>query len=340
MTAGRRRPFAIGALAVGLSLLAGCGPALERLEGPTMGSRYSIQYVAVAGTPARVAVQHQVDDLLAEIDRDFSTYRGDSAVSRFNAASAGACLEMPGPVLHLVRVGEALSRASDGAFDLTVGPLLDLWGFGPQSRGERVPSQEERVAVARRVGYPHLRIDGKTLCKDAATQLDFNAIAAGYTVDRMAARFEALGIHDYLVEITGELKASGRRPDGGPWRVAIEAPRSDRREAERVLALAGYGVSTSGDYRHYFERDGQRYSHTLDPRSGAPIAHGLASVTVVDRSALQADGLSTLLMVLGPEQGLAFAERQGIAALFVSHRGEGFVQRASTAFEALPRAGP
>ncbi len=320
-----------------LSLLGGCGPGVERLEGPTMGSRYAIQYVAAAGVPSPSILREEVERLLAEVDRDFSTYRGDSAVSRFNVAPAGACLEMPEPVLRLVRFGEALSRASDGAFDLTVEPLLDLWGFGPQSRKMRVPSPEEREAARRRVGYQHVKIVGGTLCKDVAARLDFNAIAAGDAVDRVAARFEALGVKNYLVDITGELKAGGHRPDGSPWRVAIEAPRADRREAERVLALKGYGVSTSGDYRRYFERDGRRYSHTLDPRHGVPIAHELASVTVVDRSALRADGLSTLLMVLGPEQGLAFAEREGVAALFVSRRGEDFVERSTRAFEALPR---
>ncbi|WP_263141777.1 FAD:protein FMN transferase [Pseudomonas sp. RIT-PI-AD] len=320
--------------------LAGCEPALERFEGPTMGSRYSVQYVGVAGLPSRDALQGEVETILGQIDRDFSTYRGDSQVSRFNAAPAGTCQAMPDEVLELARAGAALSRESDGAFDLTLEPLLDLWGFGPQSRGERVPTPAEIDAVRQRVGHRHLRIEARALCKDVALQLDFNAIAAGYTVDRVAARLEALGVKNFLVEITGELKAQGHRPDGSPWRIGIEAPHADRREAQRRLALDGQGVSTSGDYRHYFERDGRRYSHTLDPATGAPIRHALASVTVVAPSALRADGLSTLLMVLGPRRGLAYAERQGIAALFVSHEGEGFVERASSAFDRLPVAGP
>jgi FAD:protein FMN transferase len=226
-----------------------------------------------------------------------------------------------------------LSAESEGAFDLTVQPLLELWGFGAQSRGERVPSAEEIAAARQRVGHGHLRIDGQQLCKTAAVQVDLNGIAAGYVVDRIAERLGQLGVRSYLLDVTGELRAAGRKPDGNLWRVAIEAPRDDRQVAQKVLELDGVGVSTSGDYRNYFERDGRRYSHTLDPRSGAPITHRLASVTVVDASTLRADGLSTLLMVLGPERGYAFAERGGIAAFFVTRTDQGFATRATPAFE-------
>ncbi|CAD5108819.1 FAD:protein FMN transferase [Zestomonas carbonaria] len=316
-------------------VLAGCGPRVEEFGGPTMGSRYAIKYLAEPGGPDRARLQAEVEAILAEVDEQMSTYRSDSLVSRFNAAPAGSCQPMPAPVLELVSFGARLSEQSGGAFDLTVEPLLDLWGFGPQSRGERVPSAEEIAEVRARVGHRHLRIDGDRLCKDAAVQLDFDSIAAGHTVDRIAARLEELGLRSYLLDVTGELKVRGRKPDGSPWRVAIEAPRDDRREAQRILALDGYGVSTSGDYRNYFEVDGLRYSHTFDPASGTPVRHDLASVTVVDRSALRADGLSTLLMVFGPQRGLAFAEEQGIAALFVRRKAEGFLVEESRAFRDL-----
>ncbi|MGH8353630.1 MAG: FAD:protein FMN transferase [Pseudomonas sp.] len=318
--------------------LAGCD-SLESFGGPAMGSRYAIQYERTAEAPAPERVRPEVEAILAEVDRQLSTYRADSDVSRFNALPAGSCQAMPALVLELVRFGETLSQASDGAFDLTLEPLLDLWGFGPQSRGERVPGAAEIAEVRTRVGHQHLRIEGRQLCKTLAVQLDFNSIAAGYAVDRVAARLGELGIHSYLVEITGELKAQGRKPDGSPWRIAIEAPRDDRRVAQRVLALDGYGVSTSGDYRNYFEENGRRYSHTLDPQTGAPIEHRLAAVTVVDPSTLRADGLSTLLMVLGPERGFAFAEQAGVAAFFVTRAGEGFVTRGTAAFERLFAAG-
>ncbi len=320
--------------------LAGCqfSDPLESFGGPTMGSTYSVKYVRGDGVADAQALQAGVEAILAEVDQQMSTYRDDSLIEQFNRAPAGTCQAMPADVLELVRLGEGLSLQSDGAFDLTIEPLLNLWGFGPQSRGEQVPSAEAIAEARQRVGHRHLRIDGEQLCKDAKVQVDFNSVAAGHAVDRIAAWLEQQGVASYLVEATGELKARGRKPDGTPWRIAIEAPRDDQRVAQKVLALDGYGVSTSGDYRNYFEENGRRYSHTLDPRSGAPITHRLAAVTVLHPKALLADGLSTLLMVLGPEEGVRWAERQGIAAFFVTREDEGYVTHATKAFDALTAA--
>jgi len=315
-------------------LLAGCGQTIEQLAGPTMGSTYSVKYVPGATTPAPAAVQAQVDAILAEIDQQLSTYRADSLVSGFNRLPAGACAPMPEAVLELVRTGEQLALESNGAFDLTIEPLIELWGFGAQSRGEQVPTAEQISAARAQVGHQHLQIRDQQLCKDQAVQLDFNSIGAGYAVDRVSAMLEGQGVTDYLVEITGELKALGRKPDGSSWHIAIEEPHEGQQVAARVLELDGLGVSTSGDYRNYFEQAGKRYSHSIDARNGSPISHRLASVTVVDASALRADGLSTVLMLLGPEQGFELAQQAGIAALFISHTGQGFASRASPAFDA------
>jgi len=320
-----------------IGVLSGCGNGdnLERFDGPTMGSRYSIQYVRHSSTPGPKAVQAEVENILADVDRQFSTYRSDSDIERFNALPADRCQVMPGPVLELIRVGEQLSSQSEGSYDLTVEPLLNLWGFGPQGREEKVPTAEALAEVRQRVGHAHLRIDGDQLCKDAAVEVDFNSIAAGYAVDAIAAKLEAMGIHNYLAEATGELKAAGKKLDGSPWRVALEEPRDDQQVAERILAVDGYGVSTSGDYRNYFEQDGRRYSHTFDARTGAPVLHTLASVTVIHPSALMADGLSTLLLILGPERGWDYAETHDIGAFFVIRADTGFVTRTTQAFERL-----
>lgn len=328
------RPVIAVALAAALT---GCwfSERVEEFGGPTMGSSYSVKYVRSAGAPGPDRLKTETEAILAEVDRQLSTYRADSVISGFNRAPAGTCLPVPEPLLELVRAGEALARESDGAFDLTLEPLLDLWGFGPQARVERVPSAAQLAEARRRTGHRHLRIEGRQLCKDVDLQLDLNSIAAGYTVDRIAARLGELGVGSYLVDVTGELKAVGKKPDGQPWRIAIEAPRDDQRVAQRILQLDGYGISTSGDYRNYFEENGIRYSHTLDPQTGAPITHRLAAVTVADASTLRADGLSTLLMVMGSERGLAYAERAGIAAFFVTRDGEGFVTQTSAAFERL-----
>ncbi|WP_057400215.1 FAD:protein FMN transferase [Pseudomonas fluorescens] len=327
----------LGGLIVLIGLLSACGhgDSMESFGGPTMGSSWSIKYVRHAGLPAPAVVQIEVEKILAEVDRQMSTYRSDSDIERFNALPANRCQEMPAPILELVRVGEQLSVQSDGSYDLTVEPLLNLWGFGPQAREEKVPTAEALAEARQRVGREHLRIDGDQLCKDAAVEVDFNSIAAGYAVDTIAARLEAMGIHDYLAEATGELKASGRKADGSPWRIALEEPRDDRQVAERVMFVDGYGLSTSGDYRNYFEQGGRRFSHTFDARTGAPVSHGLASVTVIHPSALMADGLSTLLLILGPERGWDYAEKHDIGAFFVIRADTGFVTRSSHAFERL-----
>lgn len=321
-------------LGVVLASLLGCGQehALERISGPTMGSSYTVQYVRTPQGPAPERVRREVEEVLEGIDKHFSTYRGDSSIETFNRLPANSCQRMPAEVLELVRMGEQLAQQSDGAFDLTVEPLLDLWGFGPQSRMEKVPDAQALTSARARVGHGHLRIVGEQLCKDAPVAVDFNSIAAGYAVDVLIERLKALGVADLLVDVTGELKAVGRKPDGQGWKVALELPREDRQIVQQMLVVDGFGVSTSGDYRNYFEENGQRYSHTFDARLGRPVQHDLAAVTVVDRSALMADGYSTLLLILGPQQGWDFALRHGIAAVFVTRVGDGFVSRSTPAF--------
>ncbi|MBI6946763.1 MULTISPECIES: FAD:protein FMN transferase [Pseudomonas] len=329
----------VGLVSVAVVLAAcGNGESMESFGGPTMGSTYSIKYVRHAGIAEPAQVRREVEGILADVDRQMSTYRSDSDIERFNALPANSCQTLPAAVLELVRVGEQLSEQSEGAYDLTVEPLMNLWGFGPQGREEKVPDPAVLAETLQRVGYRHLRIDGDRLCKDAAVEVDFNSIAAGYAVDTIAARLESMGIHDYLAEATGELKAKGKKLDGSSWRIALEEPRDDQQVAERIIQVDGYGVSTSGDYRNYFLQGGRRYSHTFDALSGAPVLHSLASVTVIHPSALMADGLSTLLLILGPERAWDYAEKHDIGAFFVIRADTGFVIRTSAAFERLSRA--
>ena len=324
-----------------LAALTGClfSDRVEEFSGPTMGSTYSIKYVRGEDSPSLDLLKRETETILADIDQQMSTYRDDSAIEQFNQAPAGSCQAMPDGVLELVAAGQVLNQQSQGAFDLTLEPLLNLWGFGPKARAEKVPTAQLLAAARERMGMQHLRIEAGQLCKEVDVQVDFNSIAAGYAVDRIVQRLNELGIDSYLVEVTGELKAAGRKPDGERWRIGLEAPQDGQRVAQRVLELDGYGISTSGDYRNYFEENGQRYSHTLDPATGAPITHKLAAVTVADKSTLRADGLSTVLMVMGTERGLAFAEQQGIAAFFVTREGEAFVTQSTQAFEQLFAAG-
>lgn len=192
--------------------LVGCGQGentLERISGPTMGSSYTVQYVRTPQGPVPEQVRREVEAVLEGVDQRFSTYRSDSLIETFNRLPGNSCQTMPADVLDLVRVGEQLSQQSDGAFDLTIEPLLDLWGFGPQSRMEKVPGAKALASARQRVGHGHLRIVGEQLCKDAPVQVDFNSIAAGYAVDLVVERLNALGVTDLLVEATGSSRRWG-----------------------------------------------------------------------------------------------------------------------------------
>ncbi|PKM05369.1 MAG: thiamine biosynthesis protein ApbE [Gammaproteobacteria bacterium HGW-Gammaproteobacteria-6] len=337
MLSGVIRPVIAVALAAALAGCFNSADPIVEVTGLTMGSSYSVKWVASDDAPDQASLHAQLNGLFAEFETEVSTWRDDSVLSRFNQLPSGGCISAPDSLRHMLETADRLHELSGGSFDLTVGPLLRLWGFHGGDGSQVVPDESERAAALQRVGQQHLRHEGEQLCKDADVSVDVSAIAAGYMVDRIAEHLLRHGITSYMVEVTGELKAAGRKPDGSAWRIAIEEPRDHSRIAHLIINLDGYGVSTSGDYRNYFEYQGKRYSHTFDPVSGQPVMHQLASVTVLDRSTEMADGLSTVLLVKGPEAGWAFAIEQGIAALFVLREGEGFVSRFTPAFEALKR---
>lgn len=323
-----------------LALLAACDDEkVQGFGGPTMGSTYRVQYVASGKTPGADRLQAGVQALLDDLDRAASTYRADSDVARFNAAPAGTCMPMPASVVAMFAYAETLHRESDGAFDITLLPALQVWGFGPRGAITHRPAPEQLEALRGFVGMEHVRVDTANpaaLCKDAAASIEFNSVAAGYVVDKIAAYLEAQGVASFLVDVTGELRAKGRKPDGGPWRIALEAPISQARVAQRIVPLEGMGVSTSGDYRNYFEEGGVRYSHTLDPRTLSPVTHKLAAVSVIAETALAADGLSTLLMALGPDRGYDFAVRHQLAAFFITSTGGDNAENRSFAAHGTP----
>jgi thiamine biosynthesis lipoprotein len=229
----------------------------------------------------------------------------------------------------------AIGWQSDGAYDVTVGPLVDLWGFGPPGPVAAPPSEDAITAALERVGQDHLRLDGegRRLLKRSPVQLDFSSIAKGYGVDRVAQWLGAQGVERYLVEVGGEMRLAGLSPRGDPWRIAIERPESGDRSVEQAIRLTDVGVATSGDYRNFFEVDGKRYSHSIDPHSGYPVAHDLVSVTVVHPSSMMADGWATALVVLGYEKAMAVAQEQGLAVYFIRRQGDAFIETHTPAFE-------
>jgi thiamine biosynthesis lipoprotein len=271
-----------------------------------------------------------------------STYRNDSELTQFNRYLGADWFAVSAETVAVVAEAQRLAELSEGAFDVTVGPLVNLWGFGPDPRLATIPPADELAAARERVGYGMLeyRRDPPALRKARPDlYVDLSSIAKGFAVDQVATAIEKLGATDYLVEVGGELRTRGLSSRGEPWRVAIERPIPGQRSVERVIEPGDSALATSGDYRNYFELDGRRFSHTIDPATGQPIDHDLASVTVLHPSATVADGLATALLVQGAERGLLLCEKHAIAALMIVRAGDGFQERTSSAFDATTSAG-
>ncbi|MET0268396.1 MAG: FAD:protein FMN transferase [Duganella sp.] len=307
---------------------------LRDFAGRSMGTSWSVRLVATAALDdaqlqysLQRGLQQQLDSVVAEM----SHWENDSDLGRFNRAEAGNWQVLPPAFFDVLSFAMEVSRLSGGACDPCAGTLVNLWGFGPHGRFDQAdfmaPSPAALAAArAHLAASPVVLAEGRRAQQPGGIALDLSAVAKGYGVDRLAYYLKTLNIHHFVVEVGGELRGAGVKPDGQPWWVALEQPGAAGTAAdtdELVLALHGLAVATSGDYRRYFELDGKRYSHTIDPRSGMPIANDLASVTVVHGQCMAADAWSTALTVLGPVDGLALAERQGLAARFVERRANG-----------------
>jgi FAD:protein FMN transferase len=308
-----------------------------------MGTTYSVTVARLPKGVRRQTLQSAVGEALSEVNRALSTYDPRSEISRFNANASTDPVRVSPPLRAVAAIAGEVSVATGGAFDVTVGPLVQAWGFGVElPAAEIAPGPGAINGLRAEVGFDRLELgaDGHSLRKTVpGLQLDVNGIAPGYAVDLIAERFDALGVRDYLVELGGEVRARGSSPAGRPWRVAVEAPLSGERKPYTLVELDGLAVSTSGDYRDFRELNGRRFSHTIDPRTGAPVTHGLASVSVVHPSAAFADAYSTAFMVLGLDAGMALAGRLGLAALFIERNasGSGFTERSTPAFDRLRR---
>lgn len=309
------------------------GACVHRLRGRSMGTSWELRFAGAAGRPL-APVQRAVEDELALVVAQMSAWEPGSDLCRYNAAVAGQWQTLPAEFCTVLDCALQVAAASDGAFDPAAGALVELWGFGPGRRYDAPdftsPAAAEVAAARARGGWRRLQFDAtaRRLRQPGGLQLDFSAIAKGYAVDRVCERLRAEGIDDLLVEVGGELRGHGIKPDGQPWWVELAQPPAAADAAGALpptrIALHGLAVATSGDYLRCFRgADGRLRPHSIDPRSGEPIAHGLASVSVLHAQCMRADALSTALTVLGPIDGPAFAARHGIAALFQWRRADG-----------------
>ncbi len=278
-------------------LLVGCEstePTAIAFSGQTMGTSYHIKVIGEEAVSAE-ALKQEVDQLLVEVNEQFSTYITSSEVSKFNTYKGDGWYSLTAGFISLTEQALQISRLTAGAYDITVGPLVNLWGFGPSFSENDVPQDEDIQ--------------------------DFSSIAKGHGVDRVAQLIEAKGYHNYMVEIGGEMRVSGINAQQTKWRIAVEKPDSTTRAIQRVIKLSNTAIATSGDYRNFFVKDGQRFSHTLDPVSGRPVQHTLASVTVLAPSSAVADAWATAFMVLGDKKGYDLAMENNLAVLFLIKEG-------------------
>lgn len=300
-------------------------PGLRRttLSGPTMGSRWTATIHADREVDA-AALAARLAQAAGCVDGQMSTWKPASDLMRLNAAPVGAWVALPPEILEVLQAALRIGRLSGGAFDIGVGSVVAAFGFGAQAHDA---GADPAPGFAPSIDLLELDPARGRARKHAPLALDLSGIAKGYGVDKLAACLEREGFPSWLVGLDGELRAHGRKPCGRPFAVALERPDPDRREAMSVIELDDCAVATSGDYRHRRRRGGEWVSHTIDPRTGAPLANGLASVTVLAPTAMDADALATALMVLGPDKGGELAASLRVDALFVSRAGDGFVHK-------------
>ncbi|MBY0239012.1 MAG: FAD:protein FMN transferase [Burkholderiaceae bacterium] len=307
------------------------GATLHDCAGRSMGTTWSVRLAASPGKAVPEDLEELLQQQLDQVVAEMSHWEVDSNLGRFNRAAPGSWHVLPRAFFDVLTYAVDVARLSGEAYDPAAGHIVNRWGFGPDISATRftdaafiAPSPEEiRTLRDQRVAFRlQLDPDRRRAFQPGRMQLDLSSVAKGYSVDRLAYFLSHHGVKHFLVEVGGELRGAGMRPDGQPWWVELE-PLPDSGLPDMVLALHGLAVATSGDYRKFFMQDGRRYAHTIDPRTAMPVCNALASVTVVHPQCMAADAWSTALTVLGPEQGLALAERQGLAARFVLRSGDG-----------------
>ena len=323
-----------------LAALVACGdsarerPAQE-LVGSTMGTTFSIKVIALPESLDLAELRTDIEAALDGINSAMSTYLSDSELSRFNASESIDWIEVSPELCHAIEAARVVSEFTGGAFDVTVGPLVNLWGFGPTESTHVPPPNDVITAAMQDIGYAKLHADCSipALRKDTpGVYVDLSAFAKGHAADVVAELLDARNLPDYLIEIGGEMRMRGTNARSEPWAIAVETPERAGRSIQTVVHLTDSAMATSGDYRNYFEYEGRFYSHTIDPRTGYPVTHDAASVTVVAQTAAFADAAATALLVLGPDAGMKLAEQENIAAYFLLRLGNEFEERTSSLF--------
>jgi FAD:protein FMN transferase len=313
------------------------------ISGQTMGTSYRIVLAVPLDASERASIQADVDQTLNKLEDQMSTWRPDSELSRFNASTSTEWFPVSRDTAFVVSEAKKIWQLSDGAFDPTVAPLIKLWHFAEDSVERTLPTDAAVAQAKAAIGFGQIevRLDPPALLKQRPElQLNLSAIAKGYAVDVVSELLTTRQAAGHLVEIGGEMRSYGRKSDGSSWTAGIETPDALPRQLHAALRLDDQSLATSGDYRNYFEVNGQRYSHTIDPANGRPVTHNLTSVSVLADNCLRADALATAIEVLGPERGMKLAEQQNVAIYQIIRSESGFDVQVSEAFPLVVSAAP
>lgn len=335
MSVGLRRAVLYSLLPL---VIAACSPAINQIDvsGETMGTTYTLK--AIGEGINKTDIKQQVEALFERINAQMSTWRPDSEISRFNRVRTGGWFEISDEFMLVLDTAHRINQQTGGAFDVTVGGLVKLWGFGPSIRRNKAPESKAITEQLGHTGPATFAIDlSRNMIRkvDPEMQLDLSGIAKGYAVDAVAEILAQSGSDDFLVEIGGEVRASGRRLDGAPWRVAIEKPDTQGRSIQAAVSLDNAAIATSGNYRDYFQIGNKRYSHIIDPKTGSPSNNGVASVSVITDDVMTADALATGLMVMGAEKALTLAAKNNLAVMIIERDGNEFRVFSSGGFDTL-----
>ena len=295
-----------------------------------MGTSYAVKVNPNTTEIDESTVAENIQKILQKINDQMSTWQESSILSEINRTHNTDWFTIPEDIYIVLKEADRINKLSMGAFDITIGSVVNLWGFGATPKDRLIPEKVLIQKALQNSGHRHLHLCTMpfTVKKDRPNiYLDLSAIAKGFAVDKIALYLDSIGFKDYLIEIGGELKAKGVNLDNNAWQIGIEKPLFNQRKIQQIIKLENISMATSGDYRNYFEHEGIRYSHTIDPRTGRPIAHKLASVSVLHPSAMTADAWATALLVLPPEIGIDLAEQQNLAALFIMREGNEFISK-------------
>jgi len=315
-------------------------PRIVSIQGKTMGTSYSIKYRHSYLAGSLNKIKSQVETCINNIDNSMSTYKKNSELMLFNAHPVNTYFPASKNLIDIISLSQSISELSDGAYDITIAPLVNLWGFGPpivphkynsftEPKDHKInlkllmspsPTQQSLALAQGNIGYKNIKIDSYsgTICKTSTLTVDLSSIAKGFAVDKVSELLDSFNIKGYMIEIGGEIKTFGRKTHNQPWRIAIRNPDSDTWEANKIISSNDFAIATSGDYINFqMQEDGTTYSHLIDPKTARPISHNLVSVTVIDKQAAIADAYATMFMILGVKKGLDLAEKAHIATYFI-----------------------